>query len=210
MLWDAKASRLVLRVRRPPVVDPSAPLKGHVIVVDPGHPPIGATGPTGLWEPVATLAVGLILQQELTARGATVVMTRTTPDPVALEDRPAMARRANGELLVSIHLNALPDGMNPFTSHGTGTYFFQPHSISLARDVQAGMLSHMGLRDRGIFYENFALVRPTWMPAVLCEGAFIIMPDQEAALRTPEFQRAYALGLADGIEAFFRSLGHGR
>jgi N-acetylmuramoyl-L-alanine amidase len=210
MLWDATANRLVLRVRRPPVVDPSAPLKGRVIVVDPGHPPIGATGPTGLWEPVATLAVGLVLQQELIARGATVVMTRTTPDPVALEDRPAMARRASGELLVSIHLNALPDGMNPYTSHGTGTYFYQPHSIALARDVQAGMLSHMGLRDRGIFYENFALVRPTWMPAVLCEGAFIIMPDQEAALRTPEFQRAYALGLADGIEAFFRSLGHGR
>jgi N-acetylmuramoyl-L-alanine amidase len=129
---------------------------------------------------------------------------------VGLEDRPAIARRANGELLLSIHLNALPDGMNPYTSHGTGTYFYQPHSISLARDVQAGMLSRMGLRDRGIFYENFALVRPTWMPAVLCEGAFIIMPDQEAALRTPEFQRAYALGLAEGIEAFFRSLGHGR
>jgi N-acetylmuramoyl-L-alanine amidase len=210
MLWDGAAKRLVLRVRRPPVVDSAAPLKGRVIVVDPGHPPIGSTGPTGLWEPVATLAVGRILQQELIARGATVVMTRTTPDPVALEDRPAIARRANGELLLSIHLNALPDGINPFTSHGTGTYFYQPHSISLARDVQAGMLSRMGLRDRGIFYENFALVRTTWMPAVLCEGAFIIMPDQEAALRTPEFQRAYALGLADGIEAFFRSVGNGR
>jgi N-acetylmuramoyl-L-alanine amidase len=206
MLWDHAANHLVLRVRRPPVIDPTAPLKGRVVVVDPGHPPIGATGPTGLWEPVPTLAVGLMLQQELIARGATVVMTRTTPDPVALEDRPAMARRANGEVLVSVHLNALPDGMNPFTSHGSGTYFFQPHSIALARDVQVGMLQHMGLRDRGIFYENFALVRTTWMPSVLCEGAFIIMPDQEAALRTPEFQRAYALGLADGIEAYFRSL----
>jgi N-acetylmuramoyl-L-alanine amidase len=210
MLWDAAANRLVLRVRRPPVVDPSKPLAGRVIVVDPGHPPIGSTGPTGLWEPVATLAVGQILQQELIARGATVVMTRTTPDPVALEARPAKARQVNGELLVSIHLNALPDGMNPYTSHGTGTYFFQPHSIALARDVQEGMLRRMGLRDRGIFYENFALVRTTWMPAVLCEGAFIIMPDQEAALRTPEFQRAYALGLADGIETFFRSLGHNK
>ena len=207
MLWDAGTNRLVLRVRRPPVVDPSAPLKGRVIVVDPGHPPIGATGPTGLWEPVPTLAVGQLLREELIARGATVVMTRTTPDPVALEVRPAIARRAKGDLLVSIHFNALPDGLNPYTSHGTGTYFYQPHSIALARDVQEGMLRRMGLRDRGIFYENFALVRTTWMPSVLCEGAFIIMPDQEAAIRTPEFQRAYALGVADGIEAFFRSLG---
>jgi N-acetylmuramoyl-L-alanine amidase len=210
MVWDAQANRLVLRVRRPPVIDASAPLAGRVIVVDPGHPPIGSTGPTGLWEPVATLAVGQLLQKELIARGATVVMTRTTPDPVALEARPAKARQVNGDLLVSIHLNALPDGLNPYTSHGTGTYFFQPHSIALARDVQAGMLARMGLRDRGIFYENFALVRTTWMPAVLCEGAFIIMPDQEAALRTPEFQRAYALGVADGIEVFFRSLSQPR
>jgi N-acetylmuramoyl-L-alanine amidase len=44
------------------------------------------------------------------------------------------------------------------------------------------------------------------MPAILCEGAFIIVPQQEAALRTPEFQRAYALGVADGLEAYFRSL----
>jgi len=41
---------------------------------------------------------------------------------------------------------------------------------------------------------------------VLCEGAFIMMPDQEAALRTPEFQTAYATGIADGLENYFRSL----
>jgi N-acetylmuramoyl-L-alanine amidase len=68
------------------------------------------------------------------------------------------------------------------------------------------MVRHMGLFDRGIFYDNLALVRPTWMPAILCEGAFIIVPQQEAALRTPEFQRSYALGVADGLEAYFRSL----
>ena len=44
------------------------------------------------------------------------------------------------------------------------------------------------------------------MPAVLCEGAFIMMPEQEAALRTPQFQQAYARGIADGLESYFRSL----
>jgi len=206
VLWDAAAGRLVLRVRRPPVIDATQPLRGRTIVVDAGHPPIGATGPTGLWEPVPTLAVSQVLDSILTARGATVVMTRTTADPVDLEARPAIARRADGEVLVSIHFNALPDGLNPFTSQGTGTYFFHPHSIALARAVQAGMLSTMRLRDRGIFYENFALTRTTWMPAVLCEGAFIIMPIQEAALRTPEFRARYAEGVADGIESYLRSL----
>ena len=85
----------VLRVRRPPRIDATAPLKGLTIAIDPGHPPIGATGPTGLFEPVPTLAVGLVVQQLLEQRGAKVVMTRTTADPVALGDRPD--HRAQGE-----------------------------------------------------------------------------------------------------------------
>ena len=129
VFWDN--GNLVLRVRRRPTIDAGRPLHGLTIVVDPGHPPIGATGPTGLWEPQATLWVGERLATMLRARGATVVMTRTTMDPVALGDRPTIARRANAHLLVSIHLNALPDGINPFRAQGTGTYFFHPQAEPL-------------------------------------------------------------------------------
>jgi N-acetylmuramoyl-L-alanine amidase len=203
-MWTGGA--FVLRVRRPPVVDPQAPFHGLTIAVDAGHPPAGSTGPTGLFEPVPTLAVAQKVEAMLIARGATVVMTRSTPDAVSLTARPVVARRVNANALVSIHLNALPDGMNPFVSHGTGSYFFHPHSIALARALQVGMVSAMGLRDLGIHYDNLALVRPTWMPAVLCEGAFIIIPEQEAALRTDEFQSAYARGVVAGLESYFRSL----
>jgi N-acetylmuramoyl-L-alanine amidase len=196
----------VLRVRRPPRIDNGSPLKGLTIAIDPGHPPIGATGPTGLYEPVPTLAVGLVVQQMLEQRGAKVVMTRTTPDPVALGDRPIIARKANANALVSIHLNALPDGINPFTSNGTGAYYFRSHSIPLARELQRAMVARMGLRNLGINYDNLRLTRPTWMPAVLCEGAFLMIPEQENALRTPEFQRAYATAIVDGLESYFRSL----
>ena len=44
------------------------------------------------------------------------------------------------------------------------------------------------------------------MPSILTEGAFIIMPDQEAALRTPEYQEAYARGILKGLETYFASL----
>ena len=53
--WDRGA--FTLRVRRPPAIDPTAPLKGLTIVVNAGHPPAGSTGPTGLYEPVPTLAI---------------------------------------------------------------------------------------------------------------------------------------------------------
>jgi N-acetylmuramoyl-L-alanine amidase len=45
---------------------------------------------------------------------------------------------------------------------------------------------------------------------VLCEGAWVVMPEQEAALRTPEFQQRYAMGIVDGLEAYFRSLASAR
>lgn len=196
----------VLRVRRPPRIQRDQPLKGLTIAIDPGHPPIGATGPTGLYEPVSTLAIGLVVQELLTSRGAKVVMTRTTAEPVALGDRPVMARKADANALVSIHLNALPDGINPFTSNGTGAYYFRSQSVALARELQRAMVARMGLRNLGINYDNLRLARPTWMPAVLCEGAFLMIPEQEAALRTPAFQRAYATAIVDGLESYFRSL----
>ena len=204
VLWEGNA--LVLKVRGRPVIDAGRPLAGLTIAVDPGHPPIGATGPTGLWEPQVTLPVGFRLKALLEERGARVIMTRTTADPVALGDRPVIARRANVNAFVSIHLNAYPDGVNPFKAPGTGTYFFRSHSEPLARAVQRTLVPQMGLQDLGINYDNLAVVRGTWYPAILCEGAFIMLPDQEAALRTPEYQDRYARGIADGLENYFRAL----
>lgn len=196
---------LILRVRKPPVTKRERPLDGITIVVDPGHPPAGATGPTGLYEGDATLPISFALRDELVRRGARVIMTRTTLDAVALGDRPIIARREGGHALISVHLNAVPDNVNPLRAPGTGTYFFHPHSEPLARAVQDGMVHAMGLRDLGVFYDNLALVRPTWMPAILCEGAFVIVPEQEAAMRDPEGQRAYARGVAMGIEEYFKA-----
>ncbi len=198
---------LVLRVRRPPAVDRERPLAGRTIAVDPGHPPAGATGPTGLYEGDAVLAVGERLRQLLEERGATVVMTRTTRAPVDLNLRPVIARRANAEAFVSLHLNAYPDGVDPFTApNGSGTYFYREQSVPLARAVQRGLLANIGLPDEGIFFRSLAVVRHSWMPAVLTEGAFVIVPEQEAAMRTPEVQDRYAKAIADGLEAYFRSL----
>jgi len=130
-------------------------------------------------------------------------MTRTTAAPLALGARPVIARRADANALVSIHLNALPDGMNPFRTSGTGTYYFHTHAQRFASLMQQSLVPALGLRDLGTFRENLALCRPTWMPAVLTEGLFIIVPDQEAAIRTPEYQQAYARGVVDGLQRYF-------
>src|SRR3954469_4368110 len=205
VLWED--GNLVIRIRRRPAIDGGHPLRGLTIAVDPGHPPIGATGPTGLYEAVAVLPVGEKVRALLEERGAKVVMTRVTNDPVDLGLRPIIARRENAHAFVSIHLNAYGDGVNPLAArNGSGTYFFRKLSEPLARPVERGLVRHMGLPNLGVYYDNLAVVRPSWMPMVLTEGAFVIVPEQEAAMRTPEFQARYAEGIVEGLEEYFRWL----
>jgi N-acetylmuramoyl-L-alanine amidase len=204
VFWRGDA--LVLRLRRTPVIDAASPLRGLRIAVDPGHPPAGSTGPTGLYEGVATLAIGERVQRLLLERGAVPIMMRTTAAPVALGLRPILARRADAQAFVSIHLNAKPDGANPNRNNGSGTYYFHPQSAGLARAIQSRLVPRLGLTDEGTWFDNLAVVRGAWMPSVLVEGAYLIVPEQEAALRTPAFQEAYALAIVEGLEAWFRTV----
>jgi N-acetylmuramoyl-L-alanine amidase len=181
-----------------------SPFRNRTIAVDPGHPPLGATGPTGLREADANLAVALQLRKMLEAAGARVVMTRTTDTAIDLWRRLEMVDSAGAELLVSIHNNALPDGVNPFTNNGTSVFYNQPRSVPLANEVQRSLVRRLGLPDLGISRGDLAMVRATWMPAVLCEGMFMIIPDQETALRSRRGQRLYARGVFEGIGGFLR------
>jgi N-acetylmuramoyl-L-alanine amidase len=203
-IWDERRRQFVLRVRRPPLIDAANPLRGLTIAVDPGHPPAGATGPTGLYEGDAVFPVGEQVAQLLRARGANVVMTRTSLAPVGLTERGVTARRANAHAFISVHLNALPDGVNPFTANGTSTLFYHQNSEPLARPVQEELMKRFGLRDLGVHYQNLAVARPTWYPSVLAEGLFLMLPEQEAAMRDAGFQRKYAEGLVVGLERYFR------
>jgi N-acetylmuramoyl-L-alanine amidase len=198
---------LVFDFRMPPAVDPEHPLRGRRIVIDPGHPPGGACGPTGLCEPIANLNVANIVREQLTIAGASVIMTRVGPEDMDLWPRVALADSVDADLLISIHNNALPDGVNPFSNSGTSTFFNHPHSLALARAVQARLVASLGLRDLGIARGDLALTRPTWYPAILTEGLFMMFPEQEAALRTPEGQRRYATGVVEGITAFLQQVG---
>lgn len=198
---------LLFEFRAPPAIDAERPLRGRRIVIDPGHPPGGACGPTGLCEPEANLNIANMVREQLAAAGATVIMTRTNGADVGLWPRVAMADSVDADLLVSIHNNALPDGVNPFSNNGTSTFFNHPQSLALAQAVQSRLVANIGLRDLGVARGDLALTRPTWYPAILTEGLFLMVPTQEAALRTVEGQRRYAAGVVEGITAFLRGQG---
>jgi N-acetylmuramoyl-L-alanine amidase len=105
---------------------------------------------------------------------------------------------------VSIHNNALPDGVNPFRNWGTSVYYYHPQSLLLAQSIHRRLLKALKLWDFGLFYDNLALCRPTQMPAVLVEPTFIMHPEEEALLRDPKFQNKIARAIVKGIEDFFK------
>lgn len=199
------AGALIVRVRRPPAIDPANPLRGLYIGVDAGHPPGGAIGPTRLTEAEVTLGVARRLAAKLQERGARVLLTRVDSSAVPLGDRPLRATREGVHLLVSIHMDAFGDGVNPFENHGTHVFYNQAQSLDLARAVQRELLAELGLRDLGVSRRDLALVRPTWMPSILSESAFMMIPQNEAALRNPEVLDRIADAHLRGIEAFLRA-----
>jgi N-acetylmuramoyl-L-alanine amidase len=214
-LWGFEHGRdpsgaLIVRLRRAPRIDPERPLRGLVIAVDAGHPPLGATGPTGLLEADATLAVARRLARELEAKGARVLQLREDTSAVALTDRALDARRRGAQLLVSVHFNAVPDGVDPFGAQGTMTFFYWPQSIGLARALQSEIVSELGTRDQGARFQNLAIPRVSWMPSVLTESLFLMFPENESALRNGNFQQRLAAAHVRGLEAFLRGWAAGQ
>ncbi len=174
-------------------------------VIDPGHSPdLGAVGPTGLTEKVANLAIAKQLMTDLERRGAEVILTRYGEDSLPLYDRPKIAVEEKADIFISIHNNALPDGTNPFVNNGVSVYYYHPHSAALAHRVQGEMVRSLGLKDFDWYYGNLAVIRPTQYPAILVECAFMMIPEQEARLRTKKFRQEISRAIISGVENFLR------
>jgi N-acetylmuramoyl-L-alanine amidase len=205
--WEG--SDLALAVKKPPAFKrpPAEALSGLLVVIDPGHSPdSGAIGPLGTWERDVNLGIAKRLAAHLEALGARAVLTRTANVPVGLYDRPQLAARLGADVLISVHNNALPDGVNPFTHHGFSVYYYQPQSLELARAIHAAYLRDTQLADYGLYYDNLALTRATEEPAVLTESAFVMWPPEESELRDPSFQDRLGMTMADGLERWAESM----
>jgi len=194
---------LVLTFRKPPAFSspPYSAVAGLRVVIDPGHSPdSGAVGPIGTQERDVNLDVASRLAARLRGLGADVTMTRTTDAPVVLYDRPALAERLDADVLISVHQNAPPDGTDPSNEHGYSVYYFQPQSLALAQSIHEAYHDEIGIPDEGLHSGDLALVRPSAMPAVLTESAFITWPWEEMLLRDPTFREKLAKAMSDGIE----------
>lgn len=218
---NKKPFRVVIDINQPfpPIKFNFTPgLKDKTIVLDPGHggSDPGAIGLAGLQEKAVNLAVSLRVKALLEKAGAKVLMTRQDdrdvfgPNASSVDELKARASVANfkkADIFVSIHSNAAVNR----DAEGTTTYYFQKtrYDMLLARNLQAGMVQAVGLKDKGILTANFYVIKRTIMPAALVELAFLSNPAEEKMLANPQVQQKFAEGIVQGMERFFAQAAKG-
>lgn len=97
---------------QPPLRKPQRERPQRVVVLDPGHGGIdpGAISLNGVYEKHITLAMARAVKAELEAKGGfKVVLTRDRDVFIRLRERVEFARRAGGELFISLHADAIKD-----------------------------------------------------------------------------------------------------
>ena len=210
--WGYRAfyeeSNLILEIKKTPTLPgwPNRPLKDLLVCIDPGHgPDLGGVGPSGSSESVTTPLLAQEVKTKLEARGARVILTRSGAEGITLGARPKFADVANADLFVSLHFNALPNGVNPFLNRGTSAYYFHPQSYGLANAILRQLLKNVKLPNFGLYYDNLAVCRVTSMPAVLLEPAFIMHPQEEMMILDPAFRQKVADAIVRGMEDFVRA-----
>jgi N-acetylmuramoyl-L-alanine amidase len=183
---------------------------GKIIAIDAGHgsPDPGCIGKMGTKEKDVTLDIAKRVERILDSRGATVVMTRTGDKEVeSLVKITDKANKANANVFVSIHINAAEStalaGTMTFVHSGSSTGARIQESNRLAKKIQGELVNSLGLKNDGVRYANFAVLRTTKMPAVLCELAFMSNPAEEKKLNTDDFRNKAAEAIVKGIGLYF-------
>ncbi|WP_024545435.1 N-acetylmuramoyl-L-alanine amidase [Picosynechococcus sp. NKBG15041c] len=201
-----EGNNLILSLRHPPQLGTNS-LQGATILLDPGHggSESGALGPTGYPEKAINLLISQKIQQQLTAKGANVILTRTDDRDVSLGDRQAAIANGQPTLALSVHYNALPDAGDAENTAGIGMFWYHPQAHDLAQFLHDELTSRLDRPSYGVFWNNLALTRPHEAPSVLMELGFMINPTEFEWITEPQAQDQLAGAIAQSIERWLRT-----
>ena len=195
-------------------------LSGLTVALDPGHGGYdgGARAQdSGRWEKDVALEIALEVEKALLARGAQVVLTRREDVCLAdgdtaskarkredLQKRIDIAREADADVLLSIHLNEYR------SREESGPQVFYQQGSDRGR-LLAGTLQQAFLdvlkppRERAALAGDYYVLGGE-MPSVLVECGFLSNPTEEALLLDPAYQQKIGQAIADGLEDYVELL----
>lgn len=196
-----EGSAPVASVPRPSGSTPQVPRarQGQLtVVIDPGHGgrDPGAVGIGGLREKDINLTVSRRVQRALQEKGINALLARSDDREIDLDPRVDFAERANADVFVSIHSNAI--SMSRPDVNGLETYYYSS-GFRLAQTIHNSILQRTNLRDRGVRRARFYVLVNTSMPAVLVETGFVTGREDAARFRNPAEVNKIADGITGGI-----------
>ena len=176
---------------------PPTSLNGARIAIDVGHGG-GDPGALGFLQAYNEAVInGLItdhLVNELRARGANVLRIDNSSNP-SLQSRVAQAEAFDADVFISVHNNA---STNP-SARGTETFYFYSYGRPAAAAISRHVSAALGTVNRGAQQSFYHVTLSSQFPSVLIEAGFMTNPSEYEKLIQPGYQRAIAIGIADGL-----------
>lgn len=176
---------------------------------------VGSIGcETGKPEYELTLEIALKLQAELRSRGYEVIMIRTSNDvDISNAERAQIANLSQADAFLRIHA----DGYDDPTVHGATTICQTANNPfngalykqckALAGAVLDGLTASAGCKKRAIQEtDNMSGINWCEIPVTIVEVGFLTNPEEDALLSTEEYQNKIAVGIANGLDAYFAAL----
>ncbi|SHJ81977.1 N-acetylmuramoyl-L-alanine amidase [Tepidibacter formicigenes] len=187
----------------------------RLVVIDPGH---GGSDP-GAISPIdktkekdLTLEISKKLNEKLKENGYDTVMTRDKDTYPALRERTDLANEVEGNIFVSIHINAVDNtaihGIQTLYYPNDGEYANGRDNETFAKIIQEELLKSTNAVDRKkVKRPNLVVIKYTKMPAVLIECGFLTNNDELKLMKSPEYQDKLVEGIYNGIERYFEEKG---
>ena len=181
--------------------------RNPIVVIDPGHggKDAGATTRNGRKEKDIALGIAskiVLLNNTLFENPLVLFLTRYTDTLISLGDRTQLAKKLKADIFISIHCN---QALNQ-TASGTEVFIHPKGEVQASASayfgftIQKGLADILGIKNRGIKYGNFQVLRDNNTNAtILLELGFLSQTDEATYLSKEESQNAIALVILQSI-----------